>query len=155
MKRLDNQVPNIYVERLKHELSVIKNMGFIDYFLIVYDYVKFAKENNVDTIYYTEIDETKVIPKYIYYFIQDMHLDRLNIAGGVPSMTQATLNKLDIAIPSLEEQKRVVDILDKFDKLVNDITTGIPAEIELRRKQYEYYRNELLSFEELDYETIT
>ena len=64
-------------------------------------------------------------------------------------MTQATLNKLDIDIPPLEEQKRIVSILDKFDKLVNDITVGLPAEIELRRKQYEYYRNKLLSFEEL------
>lgn len=103
---------------------------------------------NVDTIYYTEIDETKVIPKYIYYFIQNIHLDKLNIAGGVPSMTQAILNKIDIDVPPLEEQERIVKILDKFDKLVNDITVGIPAEIELRRKQYEYYRNQLLSFEE-------
>ena len=103
---------------------------------------------NVDTIYYTEIDETKVISKYIYYFIQNIHLDKLNIAGGVPSMTQAILNKIDIDVPPLEEQERIVKILDKFDKLVNDITVGIPAEIELRRKQYEYYRNQLLSFEE-------
>lgn len=104
---------------------------------------------NVDTIYYTEIDETKVIPKYIYYFIQNKHLDRLNIAGGVPSMTQTTLNKLDIDIPPIEEQKRIVNVLDKFDKLINNISVGLPAEIELRRKQYEYYRNKLLSFEEL------
>ena len=52
-------------------------------------------------------------------------------------------------LPTLEEQKRIVNILDKFDKLVNDITEGLPAEIEARRKQYEYYRNKLLSFEEL------
>ena len=104
---------------------------------------------NVDTIYYTEIDETKVIPKYIYYFIQNQHLDKLNIAGGVPSMTQATLNKIDIDVPSIDEQRKIVSILDKFDKLVNDISLGIPAEIELRRQQYEYYRNKLLSFEEL------
>ena len=47
MKRLNNNVSNIYVERLKHELNVIKNMGFVDYFLIVYDYVLFAKKNNI------------------------------------------------------------------------------------------------------------
>ena len=107
---------------------------------------------NVDTIYYTQIDDTKVIPKYIYYFIQNLHLDRLNIAGGVPSMTQGTLNKLEIMLPPMEKQKQIVKILDKFDKLVNDIKEGIPAEIEARRKQYEYYRNKLLSFEEVSYE---
>jgi len=47
MKRLNNVVPNTYIERLKHELNVIKNMGFVDYFLIVYDYVLFAKKNNI------------------------------------------------------------------------------------------------------------
>ena len=51
-------------------------------------------------------------------------------------------------IPSIDKQRKIVNVLDKFDTLVNDITEGIPAEIELRRKQYEYYRNKLLSFEE-------
>jgi len=47
LKRLDNKVPTVYVDRLKHELDVIKNMGFVDYFLIVYDYVLYAKKNNI------------------------------------------------------------------------------------------------------------
>ena len=54
-----------------------------------------------------------------------------------------------IPIPSLFEQKRIVSILDRFDSLCNDITTGLPAEIEARRKQYEYYRDKLLTFKEL------
>lgn len=104
---------------------------------------------NVDTIYYTEINEKIVNPKYIYYYLQNEHLEKLNIAGGVPSLTQATLNKIKISVPSLREQERIVNILDKFDKLVNDILEGLPAEIELRKKQYEYYRNKLLSFKEV------
>ena len=64
-------------------------------------------------------------------------------------MTTPTVKQLDLMIPPIEEQNRVVSILDKFDSLVNDISVGLPAEIELRRKQYEYYRNKLLSFEEL------
>ena len=56
---------------------------------------------------------------------------------------------MPIIYPSLEEQECIVKKLDKFDKLINDISEGIPAEIEARRKQYEYYRNKLLSFEEL------
>lgn len=59
------------------------------------------------------------------------------------------LKKIKISLPLLQEQERIVNILDKFDKLVNDISEGLPAEIEARRKQYEYYRNKLLSFEEL------
>ena len=49
----------------------------------------------------------------------------------------------------LEEQRRIVSILDRFDKLTNDLSSGLPAEIEARRKQYEYYRDRLLSFDEL------
>ena len=56
------------------------------------------------------------------------------------------LEQFDVKIPLLEEQERIVNILDKFDKLVYDISEGLPAEIEARRKQYEYYRNKLLSF---------
>ena len=59
------------------------------------------------------------------------------------------MKDFEIFVPSINEQTRIVSLLDKFDALVNDITEGIPAEIELRRQQYEYYRNKLLSFEEL------
>ena len=55
--------------------------------------------------------------------------------------------KLQIPFPPLEEQNRIVAILDKFDKLVNDINEGLPAEIKMRRQQYEYYRNNLLTFD--------
>ncbi|MFR7973191.1 MAG: restriction endonuclease subunit S [Lacrimispora saccharolytica] len=52
-------------------------------------------------------------------------------------------------MPTLEEQKRIADILDNFHQLCNDISTGIPAEIKARQKQYEYYRDKLLTFKEL------
>ena len=58
------------------------------------------------------------------------------------------MRMLKVPLYSLEEQRKIVNILERFDKLINDITVGLPAEIELRRKQYEYYRNKLLSFEE-------
>ena len=59
------------------------------------------------------------------------------------------LKSVPIPIPPLEEQERIVNILDKFDALVNNLTSGLPAEIEARRQQYEYYRNQLLTFKEL------
>mgnify|MGYP000259510408 CR=1 FL=1 len=54
-----------------------------------------------------------------------------------------------ICIPTTDEQERIVSILDRFDTLCNDISEGLPAEIEARQKQYEYYRDKLLSFKEL------
>ena len=69
------------------------------------------------------------------------------VAGGtVKSIPMAEMKKLLIPIPSIEEQKRIIGLLDRFDKLCNDISEGLPAEIEARRKQYEYYRDKLLSF---------
>jgi len=103
----------------------------------------------VDTIFYTIINKEIVIPKYLYYYLSKLNLEKLNTAGGVPSLTQAVLNKIIIPLPPLEEQQRIVDILDRFDKLCNDISEGLPAEIEARQKQYEYYREKLLSFKKI------
>ena len=57
--------------------------------------------------------------------------------------------KYSIPFPPIEEQKRIASILDKFDALVNDISVGLPAEKEARRKQYEYYRGKLLTFKNI------
>lgn len=67
-------------------------------------------------------------------------------------ISSENLKKYKIPIPSKEEQERIASILDKFDALVNDISQGLPAEITARRKQYEYYREKLLTFKKLDNE---
>ena len=103
----------------------------------------------VDTIFYTVIDKDIVIPKYVYYYLSKVNLEKLNTAGGVPSLTQTVLNKILIPLPPLEEQQRIVDILDRFDKLCNDISEGLSAEIEAKQKQYEYYREKLLTFKKI------
>lgn len=69
--------------------------------------------------------------------------------GTVKGIKGSKLHKLTIPVPPIEEQRRIVDILDRFDKLCNDISEGLPAEIEARQKQYEYYRDKLLTFKEL------
>ena len=66
--------------------------------------------------------------------------------GGGPHMTGENLKSLKIPLPTLEKQAEVVALLDKFDKLCNDLTSGLPAEIAARKKQYEYYRDKLLTF---------
>ena len=70
------------------------------------------------------------------------------ISGGAqPKLNQKNLNTIPIALPAIKEQERIVGILDRFDALCNDISSGLPAEIEARTKQYEYYRDKLLTFE--------
>ncbi|MCL6137792.1 restriction endonuclease subunit S [Neisseria meningitidis] len=101
---------------------------------------------NVDTIYYTEIDTSKLKPKFFYYFMRTIDLMALDTGSGRPSLTQTILNKIKIPIPPLPEQEKIVAILDKFDTLTHSISEGLPYEIALRRKQYEYYRGQLLSF---------
>ena len=97
-------------------------------------------------------NEEQVHPKYLYYYFEqtkDYTLVPLMKGGANVSLHMNDIKKVKVPIPSLEEQKLIVDILDRFDTLCNDITTGLPAEIEARRKQYEYYRDRLLSFKEL------
>ena len=96
---------------------------------------------NVDTIFYTEIDEEKVIPRYVYFCLQKEHLEQYNTAGGVPSLTQKVLNRVKLPVPPLEVQREIVHILDSFTLLTAELT----AELTARRKQYEFYRNKLLS----------
>ncbi|MBR1728573.1 MAG: restriction endonuclease subunit S [Selenomonadaceae bacterium] len=105
---------------------------------------------NVDTIYYTEIDENIILPKFFYYLICKEHIEKLNTSNAArPALTREVLNKIKIPIPPLDEQERIVNILDRFDKLCNDLSEGLPAEIKFRQQQYEYYRDKLLTFNEI------
>jgi len=92
--------------------------------------------------------------KYISYFFQSAFFNdqKIKYTTGtkVIRVSIYNLGKIVIPIPPLQEQERIVSILDKFDALVNDATIGIQAEIEARRKQYEYYRNKLLTFKEFE-----
>ena len=84
--------------------------------------------------------------KFLYYTLVKMNLNQYKSAGAQPGLSVAKLVPLKIQIPSLSEQQRIVAILDRFESLCNDITSGLPAEIEARHKQYEYYRDKLLTF---------
>ncbi len=89
-------------------------------------------------------------PKFIGYLLQTsrfIEYKKSNAQGAkVTRLRSGSLPKYRIPVPSLEEQERIVNILDQFDALVNDIKTGLPAEIKARRAQYEYYRKKLLTF---------
>lgn len=94
-----------------------------------------------------------VLPKYIYHYLNSKivkdFIDSVKTGSTIPHLTQEKLVNLNIPIPSIKEQEEVIKILDKFESLTKDINIGIPAEIKLRKKQYEYYRNKLLSFKEV------
>lgn len=91
--------------------------------------------------------------KYLsYFFHTKMFFEQKRKYAHGTKVIEVTPNKLEdiiIPIPSLENQASIVDILDKFHSLVTDISEGLPAEIEARQKQYEYYRDKLLTFEEI------
>ncbi len=93
-------------------------------------------------------DQNRLINKYIYYYLQSNSklIIELKKEGGVPAVNKSDLAKLNFPIPSISKQKYIVSTLDKFDALTASITEGLPREIELRQKQYAYYRDLLLSF---------
>ena len=84
--------------------------------------------------------------RYVYQMLVNMNLNKLAKGGGQPLVTSGDLKKMDVYNPAYEMQERISFILDKFNLLCNDISSGIPAEIEARTKQYEFYRDKLLSF---------
>ena len=94
----------------------------------------------VDTIFYTKISKI-VSPRFVFFYLQTQHLERLNKAGGVPSLTKSVLNKILIPVPPLAIQDEIVRILDSF--------TELTAELSARKQQYEFYRDRMLSTEEL------
>ena len=92
-------------------------------------------------------DESIVLNKYLYYFYQTNPW-KIAVGGTIPRLYNRNIEEVSIPLPPLAEQKRIVAILDRFDSLCNSLTEGLPAVIALRKKQYEYYRDKLLSFKE-------
>jgi type I restriction enzyme S subunit len=99
--------------------------------------------------------DQNVIPSYYWHFAQSnlyWEQARKFVGGGAqPQFNANVLKLIKIPIPPLPEQERIVTILDKFDALVNDLSSGLPAEILARRQQYEYYRNQLLTFKKREH----
>ena len=99
-------------------------------------------------IVWLDNDESKVLNRYLFYYYQ-MQPWAVSTGGTIARLYNDNISKARIAVPSLEEQHHIVSILDRFDNLCNDLSSGLPAEIEARQKQYEYYRDKLLNFKSL------
>lgn len=90
----------------------------------------------------------KIRSRYAYYVLNSLHLERF-VKGSQPFLSYGDFSKVLIPLPPIERQDEIVRILDQFDYFCNDLTSGIPAEISARQKQYEYYRNQLLTFKQI------
>jgi len=108
--------------------------------------------NIKEGVYAIKPNQSMIMPRYLRYILTSSGIRRSylsKVAGGtVKSISMSDLKDIKIPLPPLEEQAAMVSLLDKFDSLCNSLTEGLPAEIALRKKQYEYYRDKLLSFKE-------
>ena len=97
-----------------------------------------------------EINPEQANYRYVFHWISSQYEKIKSLGQGARSdLNSGIIKSFPIPIPPLEEQERIVSILDRFDALCNDLTSGLPAEIEARQKQYEYYRDKLLTFKEV------
>lgn len=94
----------------------------------------------------------ELLGKYMYHYfvaIFPKYIGQQMYQGSVPSIRRPMLNKFQVAVPPLDVQKQIVKILDNFDTICSDLNSGLPAEIEARQKQFEYYRDKILAFKEI------
>lgn len=136
----EKDIPNANITRVPAVL--VQSRGVIDF--IYYD-KPFTFKNEMWA--YTCSNLTTL--KYLFYYLKNNVKYFRENASGMGALPQISLGLTDnfvIPLPTLEKQKEIVEILDKFDSLCNDLSAGLPAEIEHRQKQYEYYRNKLLQF---------
>jgi type I restriction enzyme S subunit len=96
-------------------------------------------------------NRTIILPRYLFFILTTIdfysYIENNQEGAGYPAISDNKVKSYKVFIPLLSEQKRIVTILDKFDALVNDLSIGLPAEIKMRRQQYEHYRNKLLTFQ--------
>jgi len=114
--------------------------------------VAWLGDNDIVTGGHATILKHNENPKYLAYYTQTemFSIQKRKYANGtkVIDVSVSNMSKILIPLPKLEEQDRIVSLLDRFHELSNGIKTGLPAEIVARKKQYEYYRDKLLTFEE-------
>lgn len=139
----EEDIPNANIIRIPAVL--VQSRGIID---VVYYDKPFTFKNEMWA--YTHKNETCV--KYLYYVMKNniqIFRELASGMGSLPQISNSATEEFVILLPTIEEQERIVSILDRFDSLCNDISTGLPAEIEARKKQYEYFRDKMLSFKEI------
>ena len=144
---LGGQEPAYYIDRANHigEIVAVARSGASAGFVSYWNEPIFITDG-----FGYEAKKEVVAPRYLYYVLKnkEAELNGMKRGAGVPHVSGERLGEINLPVPPIEEQKRVVSILDRFDAICNDLTSGLPAEIEARQRQYEYYRDKLLTFKE-------
>ena len=95
-----------------------------------------------------KVKDSSVSNDYLYYILSTTAKNYVNSGMGNPKLMSNVMARIKVPVPDKDEQRRIVSVLDRFNKLISDISEGLPAEIEARKNQYAYYRDKLLTFEE-------
>ena len=150
-KVADSYIPRKIFEEYKEKYSypkkgdvLISASGTIGRTVIFDGKPSYFQDSNIIWI---ANNEKAILNKYLYYVYTVVKWGASK-GGAISRIYNENVKKIPIPVPPLAEQERIVAILDRFDALVNDISKGLPAEIEARRKQYEYYRDKLFTFKE-------
>lgn len=145
---LGGQEPAYFIHESNHvgEIVVVARSGASAGFVSYWNEAVFITDG-----FGYEADEKLMLPKYLFYTLKnkEKQLNAMKRGAGVPHVSGENLASILLSVPTLEQQKKIISILDRFETLCNDMTAGLPAEIEARQKQYEYYRDRLLSFPKL------
>ena len=147
-KYSDDQICPLYVNDILMVMSDLPNGRALAKCYLVDEDDKYTLNQRIGAFTVSRPD--LVTTKYLYYILsRNPQLLRYDNGADQTNLRKADILNISIAIPTVKEQKKITEILDHFNSFCNDLSTGLPAEIEARQKQYEYYRDKLLSFKEL------
>lgn len=145
---LGGQEPAYYIDKSNHdgEIVVIARSGVSAGFVSYWNQPIYVTDG-----FGYEARDGVAIPKYLYYALKrrEPELNAMKRGAGVPHVSGEMLGKVELSIPPIPVQERLVKVLDNFESICSDLSIGLPAEIEARKKQYEYYRDLLLTFAEI------
>ena len=147
-KYSDDQICPLYVNDILMVMSDLPNGRALAKCYLVDEDDKYTLNQRIGAFTVSRPD--LVTTKYLYYILsRNPQLLRYDNGADQTNLRKADILNISIAVPTVKEQKKITEILDHFNTLCNDLSAGLPAEIEARQKQYEYYRDKLLSFKEL------
>ena len=151
VKNSDEQLSPLYTDDIAMVMSDLPNGRALAKCYLIDTDDKFTLNQRIGGFH--TLDENKVVTKYLFYIL-DRNWQLLKYDNGVDqtNLKKDDILNISIPVPAIDVQKRLVYVLDNFEAICTDLNIGLPAEIEARQKQYEYYRDKLLSFQVKSYD---